>query len=164
MTNLEKALIGSSLINTIFHEYEVSELTSSGELVRKRIAKFMRQRGKSNRKIFIQAIKKTDKAWKKTINEFAKQKLSIEAKATIAAIYNYMPNDLENFANVQDKHIEQFMITAVDDYEAEKNSSVVIDYLMADLGIEKKKSLFAGKKFTIKNNLIIDGKQIAVGF
>lgn len=164
MTDLEKSLIGASLINTIFMEYKQGELTNAGELVRKRIGKFMRQRGKTNRKICLSAIKKTDKAWRETINHFAKKELKIEAKSTIAAIYNYLPKEMEKFANIQDKHIEQFMILATDNFEAEKNSSTVVDYLMKEIGVEKKKSLFSGKKLTLKNNLIIEGNKIASGF
>ncbi len=145
-------------------EYSPNELNSSGELVRKRVAKFMRQRSKSNRKLCLDVIKKTDKSWRKTVKRFAKVELRIEAKSTIAAIFNYMPNELEHFANIQDKHIEQYMIPAVGDAEAERNSSTVIDYLMNDLGFEKKKSAFSGRKLTIKNNLIIDNIKIAEGF
>ena len=144
MNSLEKALIGSSIINVIFQEYQSGELNSSSELVRKRIATFMRIRSKSNRKLFLQVIKKTDKAWKNTINHFVKQKLKIEAKATISAIYNYMQEDLEKFANIKEKDMEMFTIQMIDDVEAEKNSGIVVDYLMSELGLEKKKSLFAG--------------------
>ena len=162
--NLEKALIGASLINTIFMEYGQGELSSSGELVRKRIGKFMRQRAKTNRKTLLNAIKTTDKAWRKTINHFANDRLSIEAKTTIAVIYKYLEKDLEKFANIKDKDMEMFSIQTTSDLEAEKNSTTIIDYLMNEIGIEKKKSLFSGKKLIIKNNLIVDGFKIAQGF
>lgn len=164
MTDLEKALVSTSLINTLFQEYRAGELSNSGELVRKRVAKFMRQRSKSNRKLCLDVIKKCDKSWKRTVSHFTESKLKIEAKATISAIYNYMPKEIEKFANITDKHIENFMIISIDDYEAEKNSSIVVDYLMNDLGFEKKKSLFMGKRNILKNNLIIEGKQIKEGF
>jgi len=164
MTDLEKSIIGSTLINTIFSEYHQGELTKIGGIIRKRNAKYMRQRSKSNRKLFLQAIKKTDKAWKNTINHFAKEKLRIEAKITITSIYNYMPQALEKFANIKDKDIELFMMRTIDDIEAEKNSDIVVDYLMTEIGIDKKVSLFQGRKLTIKNNLILEGKKIANGF
>ncbi len=47
---------------------------------------------------------------------------------------------------------------------AATNSSTVVDYLVEEMGIEKRKSAFAGKKLTIVNNLILDGKKIAEGF
>ena len=164
MDGLEKSIICSSLIDMMFHNYGHKELNSSGQLVRKRIAKFMRHRGKVNHKLTVSVINKCDLAWRKTISNFLKQNMKIEAKSTIAAIYNYFPNEIKKFTKVTDEHIEKFMIVSVDDYEAEKNSSVVVDFLMKELGFEKKKSLFAGKKLTLKNNLIIEGKQVREGF
>ena len=163
-SGLRKSLIGVSLMNSLFMSYKQGELNSSGELVRKRVAKLMRQRSNSNHQLCLDVIKDTDIAWRKTVNHFLKDNMRIEAKSTITAIYNYMAEDIEKYAGITDKHIEMFMIQTVDDLQAEKNSSIVVDYLMKDLGIAKKRSLFAGKLNTIKNNLIIEGKTLASGF
>lgn len=164
MNPLEKSIISSTLINTIFQEYDCGQLNSSGEVVRKKIAKYMRQRSKTNRQLFIDSVMKCDSAWRETINHFAKQKLKIEAKTTIAAIYNYFSDELVKYVNLKDKHIEKLMICAVSDAEAEHNSDLVIDYLIQQLGLEKRKSAFAGKKLTILNNMIIDRKQVKEEF
>lgn len=160
MSNLEKSLICASMINTIFSEYKAGELKGSGELIRSRIAKFMRQRSKTNRKLVLDVIKKSDKAWRNTINHFAKQQVKIEAKTTIAEIYNYIPLEIEKFTNVKESDIEKFTMAVTDNFEAEQGSYKVVEYLMDQLGFEKKKSLFSGKKLTIKNNMILDGLEV----
>lgn len=164
MKKLENALIAATLINTIFQEYNPNELNSSGELVRSRIAKFIRQRSKSNKKLTLEVIMKVDKVWRVAINHFAKEKLAIEAKATITAIYNYFENELTKYAKVTDAHIEKFMINGTDNFEAEKNSDIIVDFMAKELGIEKKKSAFAGKFAILKGNLITDGKEIKKEF
>jgi len=164
MTNLQKAIAASTLIDNLFRTYKAGELNSTGEKVRKKCAKFIRQRLKSNRQDFLAAVKKTDEAWEKTKNHFAKEKLKIEAKTTITAIYNYFAPEMQKHLKLTEKQMEQFSIISSDDAEAEANSSTVIDYLVEQMGIEKKKSAFAGKKLTIVNNLILDGKKIAEGF
>ena len=160
MTNLTKAISSASLMNTIFCEYVAGDLNSSGELVRKKVAKFMRQRSKSNKQEFLDAIMMTDKVWKEAINHFADKKISIEAKSTIAAIYNFSPKNNEKFMGLKDKHIEKMMINITDNYEAEKNSDAVVKFIMERLGFESKKSLFSGKRLIIANNLILEGKDV----
>ncbi len=164
MTNLQKAIAAATLINTLFNEYEAGALNSTGEKIRKKCAKFMRQRASINRQDFLTAVTATDKAWIATINHFIKEKMKIEAKTTIAAVYNYFASEMQKFLKLTEKQMEQFAIISTDDAEAEANSSTVIDYLVEEMGIEKNKSAFAGKKLIIKNNLILERKQIAEGF
>ena len=164
MTNLQKAIAAATLINTLFNEYKAGQLNSTGEKVRKKIAKFMRQRSKTNEADFIFSVKKTDEAWRKAINHFAKENMKIEAKTTITAIYNYFAPQMQKFLKLSEAQMEKFAIMGTDDAEAEANSSTVVDYLVEQMGIEKKKSAFAGKKLIIKNNLILERKQIAEGF
>ncbi len=162
MNNLEKAMMGATLINTLFHEYKPGELAKSGEKIRGRIAKFIRQRSKSNQKMYVEVIMKADEAWRKTINEY--KTTSIESKSTIAKIYDYFGKELERFANVKDKDIELFTMQMTDDAEAEHNSRMVVDFLVQQMGIERRKSLFEGKRLQIKNELILEGKTVKDGF
>ena len=158
MENVEKSIIASSLIGTIFNEYEVGELNSSCELVKKRIGKYMRKRAKTNKKIFVDAIKKTDKVWQEAINHFAKQNLKIEAKSTIRAIYNYFEDVLSKYANVRSEHIERMLIFATDDAEAEHNSDLVVDFIVEKFGLQKRKSAFKTRLAILKGNRIMEGK------
>ena len=164
MTNLQKAIAAATLINTLFNEYKAGELNSTGEKVRKKCAKFMRQRANSNRQDFLIAVKKTDDAWRNTIDHFLKENMKIEAKTTIAAIYNYFDSEMQKFLKLTEKQMEQFTIMSTSDAEAEANSSTVVDYLVEQMGFKKRKSAFAGKRLIIKGNLITDGKKIAEGF
>jgi len=159
-TNLQKAISAASLMNTIFGEYQAGDLNKSSELVRKRVAKFMRQRNKTNRNEFMEVIKKTDEAWRMTINHFADKKLKIEAKTTISSIYRKFEKEMNRFVNINDKHIEKFAIGATDDAEAEMNSDTVVDYIAGLLGVENERSAFAGKRLAIVNNMILSGEKI----
>lgn len=89
MNKIQRSIAGVSLMHTLFQEYKAGELHSSGEIIRKRTAKYMRQRSKTNREEFIDAIMATDRAWRETIEHFVKDHVKIEAKSTIRAIYNY---------------------------------------------------------------------------
>jgi len=164
MTNLQKAISAATLMNTLFFEYKAGQLNTTGEKVRKKVAKFMRQRAKSNKSDYIFSVQKTDEAWRATIDHFAKYKMKIEAKTTISAIYNYFAPEMQKFLKLSEKQMEKFAIDSTSDAEAEANSSTVVDYLVQQMGIEKKKSAFAGKKLTIKNNIILDGKIVKDGF
>jgi len=158
MENVEKSIIASSLIGTIFNEYEAGELNSAGELVKKRIGKYMRKRAKTNNKIFAEAIQKTDNAWQEAINHFAKESLRIEAKSTIRAIYNYFEDVLDKYANVRSEHIERMMMFATDDAESEHNSDMVVDFIVDRLGLQKRKSSFKTRLAILKGNRILEGK------
>ena len=163
MGNLEKALIGASLMNTIlFTAYKPNELNKHGELIWSRVGKFLRSRSKKNKNLYVEAVMKTDKAWRKAIVEFANTK--IEAKTTLARIYDYFNEDIQKFAKISDEHLENFLVQATDDAEAEHNSGKIMDFLAKELDLEVKKSLFSGKKAIIKGNIITDGKQVKEGF
>lgn len=158
MNNVEKSIVASSLIGIIFTEYKAGELDKAGELVRKRLAKYMRRRAKTNPKEFLIAIKITDTAWRETVNHFAEINMRIEAKSTIMEIFNYFEDGLSKYANVRDKHIENFMIQATDDAEAEFNSDKVVDYLVEKLGLPKRKNAFHTRFAILKENRILEGK------
>ena len=163
-SNLEKSLIAASLINTLFYSYEQGELNKSGELIRKRVSKLMRARSKSNNQLLMNAIKTTDEAWRATINHFAKANTPIEAKSTISAIYDYFSEDLKRFASITEKHMENFSINSTCNVQASRNSKMVIDYLIVEMGMEKRVSLFKGKKLLLRGNMVTDGINIKEGF
>ena len=158
MNNIEKSIAAASLIGTLFNEYEAGTLNRAGEEVKKKIGKYMRKRAKSNPKDFQNSIKLTDKAWQNAINHFAKDNLRIESKSTIRAIYNYFSKELSKYAKVSDKNIERMMINATDDAEAEHNSDLVVDYIVEQLGLPKRESLFHTRFQILKENRIIEGK------
>ena len=158
MNNIQKSIIGASLMHTLFQEYKAGELAKSGELVRKRVAKYMKQRARTNQRDFIDAIKFSDKAWRKTVLHFAKERKRIEAKSTIRAVYDYFQEELSKYANIREEHIEKFLIVGTNDAEAEHNSQIVIDFLIECLGMEKKKSALKSRLDMIKQNRILEGR------
>ena len=158
MNKIQRSIAGVSLMHTLFQEYKAGELHSSGEIIRKRTAKYMRQRSKTNRKEFIDAIMATDKAWKETIAHFVKDHVKIEAKSTIRAIYNYFEEEISKYANIRAEHIEKFLIIGTSDAEAEHNSDMVVDYLVERLGMEKRKSVLATRFAILKQTRILEGK------
>jgi len=155
MNNIQKSISATSLIGTLFSNYKAGDLNSAGELVRKRAAKYMRQRRKTNKKYYFEAVMKTDKAWKDAVNHFADKNMRIEAKSTIRAIFNYFEEELA-YANIRSIHIENMMIHATDDAEAEHNSDIVIDFIIEKLGLEKRVSAFKTRFAILKGNKILE--------
>jgi len=158
MENVKKSITAASLIGAMFSMYSAGELNSSGELVRKRIRQYMSKRAKCNHKEYIEIVLKTDGVWQDAINHFAKEKLRIEAKSTIRAIYNYFEDVLSKYANIRSEHIEKLMINATDDAEAEHNSDMVVDYIVERLGLPKRKSAFKTRLAIMRGNRILEGK------
>lgn len=144
MTSKEKALLATTLMNTIFQEYKANELNRHGELIWSRCGRFLRSSVKNNRESFIEIVLKSDKAWRATINHYAAENMRIEAKSTIMAIFNYFEDDLKH-ADIRNKHLEEWTKEMTPDAEAEHNSKTVIDYMAEQLGLPKLQSAFKTK-------------------
>lgn len=155
MTSKQKALIATTLMNTIFQEYATGELNKHGELIWSRVGKFIRVNAKQNKALFLEVVNEADRAWRETIEHFTDKKIMIETKSTIMAIFNYFEADLKQ-ANIKNKHIEEWTKEMIDNAEAEHNSSIVIDYLVERLGMQKRKSIFKTKLTIIKMNRILE--------
>lgn len=160
MTTVERAIIASSLMNTMFMYYRADEINKTAQTVRKKVSKYMRKRSKINRVEFLRVIKICDNAWKRTVDHFADDNIKIEAKATISAVYNNMNDVCVKQIGVREKLFEKFMICLTEDAEAEHNSDMVIEYFLKQIGLEPVKSSFTGKKLIIAGNIITDGKKI----
>ena len=156
MNKIQKSISGASLIGAIFSNYKAGELNSAGELVRKRAAKYMRKRERTNHKQYFLAVMATDKAWKDAVNHFADKNMRIEAKSTVRAIFNYFEDELSKYANIRSEHIEKMMIQITDDAEAEHNSDIVIDFIIEKLGLEKRVSAFKTRFAILKGNKILE--------
>ena len=160
MTHIQRSIIAATLMHTILQEYEVGEMNSTGQKVARKVRKYMQRRARISRKEFMEMLQLTDRAWRETINHFAKEKLKIEAKTTIACIYNNLQEECEKQIGIKEKLFEKFMIDMFDDPEAEHNSDKVVEYLLDVIGIKAKQSAFSGKRLTIANNLIVEGKDV----
>ena len=92
-----------------------------------------------------------------------------------ALVYSYYGAPLKKYGNITDKLMEEVQAHAHSDHipsdeyrDLECNGddilSVYIKELEPHTGIGMRVSAFAGKKFTLKNNLILEGKKIKDGF
>jgi len=158
MTGVERSLAASFLIDSMFRTYKAGELNNAGELVRKRIAKYLRKRSVSNRETFSKVMKLTDDVWEDAKKYFDDKNITIEVKTVIMELFNYFEDELSKYANVREKHIEKFMIQATDNKDAEMNSYDVVEYLVQNLGLEKRVNPFHTKFATLKENWILERK------
>lgn len=143
MTAVERAIIASSLMNTMFMYYDHTELNSTAQKVRRKVSQYMRNRKKSNPQEFLRIIELCDKTWRNTVDHFAEQNLKIEAKFTIASVYNNMQDVCISKIGIKENLFERFMVGATEDAEAEHNSDIIIEYFLNEIGIGVKKKSFA---------------------
>lgn len=164
MTELQKAIIISSMIGSILANYDPRKKAERGKglvILRKRLKKMMMQRSKSNRKEFIEAIQVGDKVWRDAVNHFSDKNISIEAVSITIRLYHLYSTQLQRFANIGDRQIDAFAMGGNGTEGHEKNSFIVADYILKALApftgehLENKLSL---RKTIIKQNLILEGK------
>lgn len=128
MNNLQIAIIYSSIIGTILSEFETSNKTIT--ILKKRIKKFMFSRSRTNKKDFLEAVRKGEEVWGDAINHFAKEKINIDAFSTIIAVWSSQAEILERFVHLSEKNIEKFsLLNSNDRLDAEMNGYKVAEYL-----------------------------------
>ena len=164
-TNLQNAIISGSIIGSLLANYDHKECRGALAKIRKDIKKMMFRRSRTNEKEFREAIAIADKAWRDTVNHFAKldKKMEIEALTSVSWLYNLYAKPLERFANISQKKMElaTMKISEATQLHHEQNSYETIDYLIERLaestGIKRENKLKT--RFTImKQNLILEGK------
>jgi hypothetical protein len=154
--------------------YESHERTKHMQVLSTRLSKFLKQRERKNRKDFIFATEFERVMWTNVTEKYDK-KTKIFAIDFIVQLHGYFESIMTKFANVSPKLMLQ--VASCDPLkETDSKLCVEIESNDSDLlstyleifhphsGVKKRKSLFAGKMLTIKNNLILDGKKINDGF
>ena len=92
-----------------------------------------------------------------------------------ALVYSYYAAPLKKYGNISEKLIEEVQVHAKSDHipsdeyiELESNGEDILSVYIKELephsGIGLRVSLFAGRRLTLKNNLILEGKKVKDGF
>ena len=163
-TNLQNAIIACSSIGSLLSNYNPNETNKNIKQIRSDVKKMMFKRSKTNEREFKEAIAIADKAWRDTIDHFVSidEKIAIEALYSMMVIADLYAEPLKRFANISEKKIEKVMFRVSSDLKYEKNSMLAmnhyLDLLAESTGIKRKENVLKSRAYTIKQNLIIEGK------
>jgi hypothetical protein len=136
----------SSIIGSLLSNYDNSlakERKKPILVLRARIKKLMFARSRSNNKEFLEALKCADSAWRSSMSYFVKDKLQIDAVATVVKLHNLYEEPLSKYANINEKQIEAFARDMEKEItlKIEMDSYRVAEYLLDELskfsGIER---------------------------
>lgn len=174
LSGIETAIVVSHTMRRFMLNFEPHERTRVMDRVITRLKKFLIHREKVNFKEFFSATELEKRLYLNAVNSYDKN-TSILALEFVTSLYEYFKPQLKKYVHLNEKdmlNIGMIMTkTSLDSkksYEFEKNSGDLLNTYIMKLepftGVGVKKSPFAGKKLTIKNNMIIDGKKIASGF
>lgn len=165
-SELQKAIAVSSMIGSILANYDpkkASDRKKPIQVLKARIKKMMFKRSRSNKKEFIDAVTISDVIWRKAIEHFEKQNVTIEAVAITIRLYDLYEPQLSRFTNINERQIEAFA-RGMDSHHYEDSSYIVADYLIEKLapftGAKRENSQeLQNKLAVIKQNRILEGKQ-----
>jgi len=106
MTNLQIAIIYSSMLGSILNEYDKSPKAIMD--LKRQVKKFLYKRARSNQKEFTEAIRIGQKVWVDAINKFAEDEIKIDSFAIIIALWSSEAKTLTKFVNLSEKRMEKF--------------------------------------------------------
>ena len=174
LSSIQIAMITSHTIRRFLRNFQPHERTLEIEQTLVRTKKFLMQRQRINLREFIYCEKLETALYENACASFSGDTPVFALDFTVR-LYGYYEAPLKRHVNITPKMMEKIDLSAtkrvVDrskEYEIESNSSDLLDEYIKQLepltGVKLKKSAFAGKKLTIKNNMILDGKEVASGF
>jgi len=174
LNNLEQTIVVAHVMRRILSNFEPHERTKNLQILATRLKKFLLKRERTNKRSFIFATEFERVLWLNATDKYDKH-TKILALDFVCNLYDYFKDKLSRFADINEKLMEKISLLATDiecssqdAYEMEQNDndllSTFITLFEPHSGVSLRKSLFAGKKLTIRNNLIIEGKKIASGF
>jgi len=174
LSNIEITIVVAHTMRRFLSNFEIHERTKEIDEVLRRTKRFLMRRERLNNTEFVYATKLERAVYHNAVPAFSSD-TPIFALDFSVRLYDYFQTQLNKYASVNPKLIEKIDIAAnkrvVDskkEYEIESNSSDLLDEFIKQFeplsGVALKKSLFAGKKLTIKNNMILEGKEVANGF
>ncbi len=174
LTKLEQAIVIAHSMRRFTSNFKHFERTANLEKLSARLSKFLHKRERTNRKNFIMATEFERVFWTNVTQEYNK-KTKILALDFISQLYSYYGEILAKYSGISPKLMQKIDLLATD-IDATSDEIVEMesndDNLLATYvtlfepysGISLRKSLFSGKKLTIKNNLILEGKTVDVKF
>lgn len=173
-SELIQAIIIAHSMKRLLKGFEPHERNKAVETVMQRLYKFLKQRERTNLKDFIFATEFERTHWQQVTDDYDKS-TPLYAINTAATLCDYFDVIMNRYAKLSPKVMEKFGITHNNNdssreecFMIEQNDgsfvSTYIEKFEPFSGVSVRKSPFAGRKLTIKNNLIIEGKKIAEEF
>ena len=180
LSDLKIALIVAHSMNRLLMHFSHKivngkpERNNNFNVVLSRINKFLRKRERTNKTDFVFATEFERIFWLNVTDSYTKE-TPIFAINIVSIFYDYFPELLKKYVGLNENIMmklagihtrtkwdkkQMYEIEQIDD----SFSSSYIKMLYPYSGVELRKSLFAGKLLTIKNNLIVEGKKVKEGF
>lgn len=144
---IQNAIIAASIMGNLlsFYDHRIKqERTKSSELLRSRVRKFLATKSKTNKNEFLKALSYSNFAWQKMIDVFVKNKTPIELATAVMRVYGLYSEQLNKYANINEKHMDSFASEMIGEItlEIEQSSYVVVDFLLDELakftGVKRK--------------------------
>jgi len=170
LPNLQQAIIVAHIMRRFLTHYKSHERTKAMQVLSTRLAKFLKTRQRTNPKDFIFATEFERVMWTNITDRYDK-KTRVFAIDFVVQVHGYFEEIMTKFANVSPKLMLQVAscepLSETDSetcVEIEANDydllSTFLEVFYPHSGVSKRKSLFSGRKLTIKNNLILEGKEV----
>lgn len=144
ISNQQQAIILTSIIGTILKEYDDKEKSKAVSDLQFDCMRFMSSQSGTkflpfigtkvvdNKKHanFIKTVHIGDTIWKKSIDRYAKQSITIEATALIQAVYDFNPQALKKYVHISEKKIKRLTDGATEgDEKLKLNGTIIGGYL-----------------------------------
>ena len=174
LSPLIQSMVLSHIVRRFLLNFAFSERTKQLEVVLKRVTRLLKKREKSNFRDFVFAEKFEKVLWQNATEQYHKE-TPILGVDFVVSLYFYYPAILNRYAGLSEKNMLDFAASVDSSHigsneyrELESNDddllSTFVKLYEPYSGVGLKKSAFAGKLLTIKNNLIIEGKSVKDGF
>jgi len=155
-------------------QFDYSERNASMNSLMSKLNKMLRSRERTNRKDFIFATEYERILWVNVTHEYEKS-TPIFPINVITTLYDYFSKELIRYAHINEKLMTKVCIihgsSNVDEdtfFKIEQNDGSItttyIEIFKKDSGVGVRISPIAGRRLTLKNNMILEGEKIKDGF
>lgn len=122
ITDLQKAILYASILGSILNEYTYQESNKAIFEIKAKIAKFMKQRKRTNPKDYITAVMHGKEVWHKAME--ATENARVTGVHLVMAIWETEEQLLARMANLSEKRMNKFgnLDDGKHELEAEENA------------------------------------------
>ena len=167
MNSLQQAIILTSVIGTILKEYDDGEGGSVVPEMRTRCMRFMKHQSgmrilpfggariidKRRNDQFLRMVKIGDAIWKKTVDKYAGNGITVEASAFIMAVYDFAPDALNRHVTLSPKLISKLIDQNTDIHAQSSHNGTVVGGYITELLYEELGLKINGRLRALKNKI-----------
>lgn len=167
MTKTQQAIILTSIIGSILDEYQDKESVGVISILKHDCKRFMMSQSGTkflpfvgarivNHKLheqFIRTVMIGDRIWKKTIDRYAKQGITIEATALIKAVFDFSPELMAKYVHISQKKIDALISGATDGDANHKRDGAIIGGYLTELLAQEMGLKINGRLRALKNKI-----------